>query len=106
MGQTDGLTLGLHINPAANTMRTASIASVFSCFVGSFIFAVIRSNYTPCLIKRSPTLLAVGRAQLISRKKMSNFTAVFGKNATFHGNFTEGYLLFFEPPKSFTCTDT
>jgi len=34
---------------------------------------------------------------------MSNFTAVFGKNTTFHGNFTEGYLLFFEPPKSFNA---
>jgi len=43
-------------------------------------------------------------SQLISRGKMSNFTAVFGKNARLHGNFTEGYLLFFEPPKPFTCT--
>ena len=31
---------------------------------------------------------------------MSNFTAVFDKNTRFHGNFTEGYLLFFEPPKN------
>jgi len=52
---------------------------------------------------RKPTIL---RAKLISWGKMSNFTAVSGKNARFHGNFTEGYLLFFEPPKPFTCTDT
>jgi len=30
---------------------------------------------------------------------MSKFTAVLAKNARFHGNFTEGYLLFFEPPQ-------
>ena len=69
--------------------------AIFSAF-GRYIFRTFRNKANTMIF----------RAQRISRRKMSNFTAVFGKNARFHGNFTEGYLLFFEPPKPFTCTDT